>query len=129
MLDRGWYRSNIAFSLVTLLVIDISQEYKMRQAGSDDARDIVKLIAISSDGIAMIAWQEQALTEQSDALDVAERLYQIPQQDYSYSNTTMTESPGEVAGMLLTFAMPSAPPRNPENRPGPIMKIKPIPMD
>ena len=90
----------------------------MRQAGSDDARDIAKLIAISSDGIAMIEWQEQALTEQSDALDVAERLYQIPQQDYSYSNTTMTESPGEIAGMLLTFAMPSAPPRNPENRPG-----------
>ena len=55
----------------------------MRQAGSDDARDIAKLIAISSDGIAMIEWQEQALTEQSDALDVAERLYQIPQQDYS----------------------------------------------
>jgi ribosomal protein S18 acetylase RimI-like enzyme len=118
MLDRGWLRSNIVFDLVTLLVIDISLEYKMRPAVSDDARDLARLIAISSDGIAVIEWQEQARKEQCDALDVAERLYQVPQQDYSYSNATMTESDGKIAGMLLAFAMPSAPPRNSENRPG-----------
>ena len=100
------------------MVIEISQEYKMRPARSNDARDIAKLIAISSDGIAMIEWQEQAQKEQADVLDVAERLYQIPQEDYSYSNATMTESNGEIAGMLLAFGMPPAAPRNSANRPG-----------
>lgn len=99
------------------MIIEISQEYKMRPARSNDARDIVKLITISSDGIAMIEWQDQARKEQRVALDVAEQLYQNPREDYSYKNATITELDGEIAGMMLAYATPSSAPRNPENRP------------
>ena len=38
-------------------------EYKIRPASIDDAREIAKLIAISSDGVATIEWHEQAIKE------------------------------------------------------------------
>jgi ribosomal protein S18 acetylase RimI-like enzyme len=99
------------------MAIETSQEYKIRPARSSDAADIARLVAISSDGIAMIEWQQQAHKEQRDALDVAESIYQIPQGNYSYTSATMIESNSEIAGMLLAFAIPPAAPRNPENRP------------
>ncbi len=100
------------------MTIEVSQEYKIRPARSSDAADIARLVAISSDGIAMIEWQQQAHKEQRDALDVAESIYQTPQGNYSYTRATMMESNREIAGMLLAFAMPPAASRNPENRPG-----------
>ena len=38
----------------------MAPEYKIRPATIDDAREIAKLIAISSDGVATIEWHEQA---------------------------------------------------------------------
>jgi len=95
----------------------MAPEYKIRPASIDDAREIAKLIAISSDGVATIEWHEQAVKEACDPLDIGERTYRNPQGDYSYSNATMVEENNQVAGMLLTFGMPAAKPRNPENRP------------
>ena len=95
----------------------MAPEYKIRPASIDDAREIAKLIAISSDGVATIEWHEQAVKEACDPLDIGERTYQNPQGDYSYSNATMVENNNQVAGMLLTFGMPDAKPRNPQNRP------------
>lgn len=95
----------------------MSHEYTIRTATRDDAREIAKLIAISSDGVAEIEWHEQAEMEHRDPLDIGELTYQNPQGDYSFNNTTILEINGEVAGMLLAFGMPEAEPRNPENRP------------
>ena len=95
----------------------MSHDYTIRAATQDDAREIAKLIAISSDGVAEIEWHEEANKEHCDPLDIGERTYQNPQGDYSFNNTAMFEINGEVAGMLLAFGMPEAEPRNPENRP------------
>ncbi|MDH3630189.1 MAG: GNAT family N-acetyltransferase [Gammaproteobacteria bacterium] len=95
----------------------MSHEYAIRTATRDDARDIAKLIAISSDGVAEIEWHEQAEIEHCDPLDIGEQTYQNPHGDYSFNNTTILEINGEVAGMLLAFGMPEAEPRNPKNRP------------
>jgi len=96
----------------------MSQPYLFRPAQSDDARQIAELVAISSDGVAMIEWEQQTRAENCDPLDVGERIYQIPQQGYSYTSATIVEKNGQTAGMLLTFPMPDSSPRNPENRPG-----------
>ena len=99
------------------MAIKLLQKYKMRQARSDDAREIAKLIAISSDGVAMIEWQGLAKKQQRDPLDVAELIYRLPDEDYSYSNATLIEANGDIAGMLLTFAIPPSVARDPKNRP------------
>ena len=44
----------------------MSPEYTIRAATRDDAREIAKLIAISSDGVAEIEWYEQADIEHCD---------------------------------------------------------------
>ena len=95
----------------------MSREYTIRPAIRDDAREIAKLIAISSDGVAEIEWHEEADKEHCDPLDIGERTYQNPQGDYSFNNATILEKNAEVAGMLLAFGMPEADPRNPVNRP------------
>jgi ribosomal protein S18 acetylase RimI-like enzyme len=95
----------------------MSLEYTIRAATRDDAREIAKLIAISSDGVAEIEWHEEADIEHCDPLDIGERTYQNPQGDYSFNNATIFEINGEVAGMLLAFSLPEAEPRNTENRP------------
>ncbi len=63
----------------------MSPEYTIRAATRDDAREIAKLIAISSDGAAEIEWHEQAGIEHRDPLDIGEHTYQNPQGDYSLS--------------------------------------------
>jgi ribosomal protein S18 acetylase RimI-like enzyme len=95
----------------------MSKLYLFRLAQSSDARQIAELVAISSDGVAVIDWEQQAREENCTALDIGERIYQIPQQGYSYTSATIVEKNGQTAGMLLTFAMPDSSPRNPENRP------------
>jgi len=96
----------------------MSRDYQIRSARDKDARQIAELVAISSSGIATIEWQEQANLENCDPLDVGERIYRIPQPGFSYLNTTIVEFGGDVAGMLLTIAIPYAGPRNPGDRPG-----------
>ncbi|MDC1287998.1 GNAT family N-acetyltransferase [Gammaproteobacteria bacterium] len=95
----------------------MSAEYTVRMATRNDAREIARLIAISSDGVAEIEWHEQADIENCTPLDIGERTYQNPQGDYSFSKATILEKNCEVAGMLLAFSMPATEPRNPENRP------------
>ncbi len=95
----------------------MSPDTMIRDATLHDTRDIAKLIALSSDGVAEIEWHEEAEKKHCDPLDIGESTYRNPQGDYSFSNTTILEINDEVAGMLLAFAMPDAEPRNTENRP------------
>jgi ribosomal protein S18 acetylase RimI-like enzyme len=84
-----------------------------RAATPGDARAIAELIDMSSEGVARIEW-EAAATETPGAtpLDIGARVYAGEEGNYSYRNCVMAEVAGEVAGMLLTFAMPPADPLN-----------------
>lgn len=95
----------------------MNTEYSIRPATVEDAGDIARLIAISSDGVAVIEWAEEATEENVEPLDIGERMYRNSEGDYSWRNCTIVEKDGKVAGMLLAFAMPNAAPRNPAQRP------------
>lgn len=91
--------------------------YQIRPATPEDAREIAKLIEISSDGVAVIEWQEQAQKEHCDALDIGENTYRQDEGNYSWRNAVVVEKNREVAGMLLAFGMPDGPIRDTTNRP------------
>ncbi|WP_455208663.1 GNAT family N-acetyltransferase [Kaarinaea lacus] len=96
----------------------MNPEYKIRQARIEDARDIANLIAISSDGVAVVEWQQEAEQAGSAALDIGERTYRNSSGNYSWRNCNIVEKAGQVCGMLLTFAMPDRAPRDTTQRPG-----------
>lgn len=95
----------------------MNTEYSIRPATVQDAREIASLIAISSDGVAVIEWAEAAKAEGVEPLDIGERVYRNPEGDYSWRNCTILEKDDKVAGMLLAFAMPAAEARDPKQRP------------
>lgn len=95
----------------------MNTEYKIRPATVDDAREIARLIAISSDGVAVIEWAETAEAEGVEPLDIGERTYRNMEGNYSWRNCTIVEKNGKVAGMLLAFGMPAAEARDPRQRP------------
>ena len=64
----------------------MKREYSFHAATVDDARDIASLIAISSDGVAVIEWAEAAVSEGVEPLDIGERTYRDPDGDYSWRN-------------------------------------------
>jgi ribosomal protein S18 acetylase RimI-like enzyme len=88
----------------------------LRPATAADAQHIAELIAISSDGVALIDWSEQAASAPGmSPLDVGTAAYASEEGDYSYRNCTVAEVAGKVAGILLTFAvderdLPAPPP-------------------
>lgn len=92
-------------------------EYIIRPATVKDARDIARLIAISSDGVAVIEWAEAAATEGVEPINIGERTYRNPDGNYSWRNCTIVEKDGKVAGMLLAFGMPADEVRDPRQRP------------
>ena len=96
----------------------VNPEYQIRRARIEDARDIASLVAISSDGVAVIEWQQQAEQEGCAALNIGERTYRSSTGNYSWRSATMVEKAGQVCGMLLTFPMPDAEPRDTTQRPG-----------
>ncbi len=84
-----------------------------RAATPADARAIAELVDMSSEGVARIEWEaEAAETPGATPLDVGARIYAGERGDYSYRNCVMAEVAGEVAGMLLAFAMQPADPLN-----------------
>ncbi|TNF97954.1 MAG: GNAT family N-acetyltransferase [Gammaproteobacteria bacterium] len=95
----------------------MSDEYVIRNATRNDAREIAKLIEISSDGVASIEWEEEADKTGVSPLDIGEQTYQSDTGDYSWKNCVVVEKDNAVVGMLLTFACPDGPPRNPDERP------------
>ena len=49
----------------------MAPEYKITPATIDDAREIARLIAISSDGVSTIEWHEHVIKEACVPLNVA----------------------------------------------------------
>jgi ribosomal protein S18 acetylase RimI-like enzyme len=91
----------------------VNKTIGFRAATPTDARAIAELIDISSEGVARIEWEaEAAETPGAKPLDIGAGIYAGERGNYSYRNCVMAEVAGEVAGMLLTFAMPPADPHN-----------------
>jgi ribosomal protein S18 acetylase RimI-like enzyme len=110
-------RYDFSNKLVSALpVIKLSPPF--RKARPEDAHSIAELIAISSDGVAMIEWTEAAQREPDlQPLEVGACIYRDPEGDYSYRNCIVSEHAGKVSGALLSFAIP---PSDPADRaPGP----------
>ena len=77
-----------------------------RPAQADDSRFIAEMIDVSSDGIALIEWAQAAqATGNRTALDIGAESYSSDEGDYSYRNCYLAERSGQLAGMLLSFAM------------------------
>lgn len=95
----------------------MNTEFQLRPATANDAKDIAELIVISSDGVALIDWAEQAETQQCHPLDIGERTYRQDHGNYSWRNCTIVEVDAKVAGLLLTFALPDGPKRKVTGRP------------
>jgi ribosomal protein S18 acetylase RimI-like enzyme len=78
----------------------------LRPATADDSRAIAELIAIASDGVALIDWSEAAATRPGlSPIDVGAEAYATGAGDCSYRNCTVVERAGAVVGTLLTFPM------------------------
>lgn len=92
-------------------------EYRFRPATRDDAREIAELIQISSDGVAVVEWAEQANQQGVQPLEIAEEMYRNEKGNYSWRNCTIVEKDNRVAGMLLCFATPKGVKRDPKMRP------------
>lgn len=77
-----------------------------RPANVDDGRFIAEMIEVSSDGVALIEWTEEAQkVDGRSALDVGAELYASENGDYSYKNCWIAEVSRRRAGMLLAFPM------------------------
>ena len=94
----------------------MSDQVFLRPAIATDARDIAELIAISSDGVALIDWSESAAERLGvTPIDVGAEAYARDDDECSYRNCVVAERDGAVLGVLLTFPMqrretPAAPP-------------------
>ena len=80
---------------------------KLDRARKQDSRFIAQMIALASDGIASIEWQQQAASEPGrSALDVGAETYASEDGDYSYRNSWIARDANEQAlGMILSFAL------------------------
>jgi ribosomal protein S18 acetylase RimI-like enzyme len=82
-----------------------------RPANVDDGRFIAEMIEVSSDGVALIEWAEEAQkVDGRTALDVGAEIYASEDGDYSYRNCWIAEVSRRQAGMLLAFPMRASEP-------------------
>jgi len=77
-----------------------------RPASDGDSRFIAEMIDISSDGVALVEWTEEARKgDGRSALDIGAEMYASEDGDYSYLNCWIAEVSMQRAGMLLGFPM------------------------
>ena len=77
-----------------------------RLANVDDGRFIAEMVDVSSDGVALIEWAEEAQkVDGRSPLDVGAEMYASEDGDYSFKNCWIAEVFRRRAGMLLAFPM------------------------
>ena len=87
----------------------MTDSIRIERAEARDNRFIAEMIAISSDGIAHIEWQQQADEEGVAALAIGARTYAAEEGDYSFRNCWIARSGrAEPVGMILSFALTEA---------------------
>lgn len=84
-----------------------------RAACANDGRFIAEMIDVSSDGVALIEWTEDAQQAAGRTpLDIGAETYASGEGDYSFRNCWIAELSGQRAGMLLGFPMGARPPES-----------------
>lgn len=87
----------------------MQQPIRIELADRQDSRFIAQMIALASDGIACIEWQQEADAAGVDALDIGARNYASDEGDYSYRNCWIARNQAdEPVGMVLSFAITEA---------------------
>lgn len=96
----------------------MNENVQLRPATASDAFDIATFIAESSGGVATIEWElEPKKPGNVSPIDIGTLIYRREDGNYSYRNCVIAEVENHVAGMMLTFAQPDAPARDPSKRP------------
>jgi ribosomal protein S18 acetylase RimI-like enzyme len=85
----------------------MTQQVQIERARKQDSRFIAEMIALASDGIARIEWQQQADNEPGrSAIDIGATNYAGDDGDYSYRNCWIARpGSGQAVGMILSFAL------------------------
>lgn len=85
----------------------MAEKIRIERARRQDSRFIAEMIALSSDGIASLEWQQQADdADGNSALDIGAQTYAGEDGDYSYLNCWVARNAGgEPVGMILSFAI------------------------
>ncbi|MEM1428479.1 MAG: GNAT family N-acetyltransferase [Pseudomonadota bacterium] len=91
----------------------------LRRATPHDADALAKLIDIAGEGIPSWLWQASCPPGQS-VLSVGADRARRETGGFSYTNATVWEAEGNVAGMVLAYPIASAPSEDPETLPAPI---------
>ena len=87
----------------------MQQPIRIERADRQDSRFIAEMIAVSSDGIACIEWQQEAEAAGVDPLDIGAQNYADDNGDYSYRNCWIARGENRQAvGMILSFAITAA---------------------
>ena len=92
---------------------------KMREATVEDAESLAKLIDIAGEGIPFWLWSKS-----SDAgntpLEIGAERARRTSGGFSFTNALVVETGGQIAGMVLSYAIDEAPEDNPDDLPAPI---------
>jgi ribosomal protein S18 acetylase RimI-like enzyme len=81
------------------------EEFRIRAARPDDARDLARLIEIAGAGIPTWLWSGMAAPGESP-LDVGTRRAMREEGGFSYRNAIVAEAGGAVVGMILAYRLP-----------------------
>ncbi len=91
----------------------------LREATANDADNLAKLIDIAGEGIPTWLWSKSADAGQSPLEIGAERARRTSG-GFSFTNAVIAEANGETAGMVLSYAIDTAPEDDPDDLPAPI---------
>ncbi|WP_375570836.1 GNAT family N-acetyltransferase [Ahrensia marina] len=97
----------------------MSPSPRIRPAEPSDAPTLAKLIDIAGEGIPRWLWSRSS-SDRQDPLDVgAERAHRT-EGGFSYRNALVAERDGRPIGMVLSYAIDTAPDDDPDDLPAPI---------
>lgn len=91
----------------------------IRHAKASDAKTLAKLINLAGEGIPNWLWT-RACVEGQTPLEVGVERAKRTQGGFSYTNALMGEPNGHPVGMVLGYAIKTAPTENPDDLPAPI---------
>ncbi len=91
----------------------------IRQANAADAADLAKLIDIAGEGIPNWLWTRQCVEGQTP-LEIGTERARRPAGGFSFTNALIAQDDRGTLGMVLSYAIESAPAENPDDLPAPI---------
>lgn len=91
----------------------------IRQADKEDAAALARLIDIAGEGIPNWLWSRACENDQTP-LEIGTERAQRPSGGFSFSNALVSERQSDITGMVLSYAIETAPEDDPDALPAPI---------